>query len=223
MATKLVLPPSDRLVAYVDEVGRGPLIHDVVVGCVIMPHEYNRDDVCVGKIKDSKKCSHKTLLELNEYIKDVAVAWGIGRASAQEIDEVNILNATFIAMHRALDAVYEQVEFDEIYVDGNKFQTYITPCGTNFVRHKCVVDGDAQYLGIAAASIIAKVYRDNLIDELVVKHPEYDTRYKWSSNKGYGTRDHLEGLNKYGITEYHRKSFKPVANAFGKEHSYVET
>jgi ribonuclease HII len=212
--TKLVVPPSDRLVAYVDEVGRGPLIHDVVVGCVIMPHEYDEDDEFVGKIKDSKKCSVKLLTELDEYIKDVAIAWGIGRASAQEIDDINILNATFMAMHRALDVVYEQVEFDEIYVDGNRFKPYITPCGADFVRHKCIVGGDAQYLGIAAASIIAKVCRDNLIDDLVVEHPEYEERYGLKSNKGYGTKEHLEGLTKYGPTTYHRRSFRPVAAAF---------
>ena len=214
MPTKLVIPPSDKLVAYVDEVGRGPLIHDVVVGCVIMPHEYDEDDAYVGRIKDSKKCSQKTLLELDEYIKDVAIAWGIGRASAEEIDEFNILNATFMAMHRALDMVYEQVQFDEIYVDGNRFKTYITPCGAEFVRHRCVVEGDATYLGIAAASIIAKVCRDKLIDDLVAQHPEYEERYKLSSNKGYGTKEHLDGLVKFGVTPYHRKSFRPVGSAF---------
>jgi ribonuclease HII len=205
------------LVAYVDEVGRGPLIHDVVVGCVIMPCEYDTDDMYVGRIKDSKKCSHKTLIELDQYIKDVAIAWGIGRASPQEIDEFNILNATYMAMHRALDAVYEQVEFDKIYVDGNKFKAYMTPGDADFVRHKCVINGDATYLGIAAASIIAKVYRDKLIDELVTEHPEYDERYKLSSNKGYGTKDHIDGLMKFGATPYHRRSFRPVANAFRVE------
>lgn len=210
----LVFPPSDKVVAYVDEVGRGPLIHDVVVGCVIMPHKYDENDKLVGKIKDSKKCSQKLLTQLNAYIKETAIAWGIGRASAKEIDEFNILNATFIAMHRALDSVYEKVEFDEIYVDGNKFKTYMTPNSAEFIPHKCIIDGDASYLGIAAASIIAKVYRDKLIDDLVAQHPEYDERYKLTSNKGYGTKHHLEGLKKFGATPYHRVSFRPVANAF---------
>jgi ribonuclease HII len=210
----LTPPPKDKLIAYVDEVGRGPLIHDVVVGCVIMPCEFDEHDTLVGKIKDSKKCSHKSLLLLDDYIKNTAIAWGIGKASAQEIDENNILNATYMAMHRALDIVYEQVEFDEIYVDGNRFKPYMTPCGADFVTHKCIVEGDAQYLGIAAASIIAKVHRDKLIDDLVKNNPEYDEHYKLTSNKGYGTPEHLEGLAKYGATPFHRKSFRPVANAF---------
>ena len=107
-----------------------------------------------------------------------------------------------------------QVQFDEIYVDGNRFKTYITPCGAEFVRHRCVVEGDATYLGIAAASIIAKVCRDKLIDDLVAQHPEYEERYKLSSNKGYGTKEHLDGLVKFGVTPYHRKSFRPVGSAF---------
>jgi ribonuclease HII len=179
-----------------------------------MPCEFDEHDALVGKIKDSKKCNKKTLLLLDEYIKNTAIAWGIGMATAQEIDEHNILNATYIAMHRALDIVYEQVAFDEIYVDGNRFKPYMTPCGADFVTHKCIIEGDAQYLGIASASIIAKVHRDNLIDDLVKSNPEYDEKYKLSSNKGYGTREHLEGLEKYGPTPFHRKSFRPVANAF---------
>lgn len=203
----LTLPPNDKIVAYIDEVGRGPLIHDVVVGCVVMPFEYQDDDHLVRKIKDSKKCSHKLLLELNDFIKDTAIAWSIGSASAKEIDEINILNATYLAMHRALDNLYSQIEFEEIYVDGNKFQPYMTPNNAEFIPHKCIINGDADYLGIAAASIIAKVHRDHLIEDLVKTYPDYEMKYKLLSNKGYGTKDHLEGLKLYGATPFHRKSF----------------
>lgn len=208
MSHQLIFPPNDMLVAYCDEVGRGSLISDVVVGCVILPNEFEDDDTMVGKIKDSKKCTPKLLVELDEYIKNVAVAWGIGKASVDEIDKMNILNATMLAMHRALDQVYLQVPFDKIMVDGDKFKPYLTPEDAQFVPHQCIVNGDSQYLGIAAASIIAKVHRDQFIQELALKYADFESRYGWSSNKGYGTRKHIDGLLRYGPTEFHRKSFK---------------
>lgn len=211
----LTLPPSDCITVYCDEVGRGSLIFDVVAAAVIMPCEYDDNDKQVRMIKDSKKCTHKRLQELSEYIKVKAVAWGVGVATVQEIDEHNILNATMIAMHRALDDVYKQVAFDSIVVDGNRFKVYMTPddCGANFIPHRCIVGGDASELGIAAASILAKVHRDTCVEALAQERDEYKNLYKWDANKGYGTKDHIEALMKYGPTQYHRMSFKPVAES----------
>lgn len=215
MTTKLQLPPKDCITVYCDEVGRGSLIYDVVAASVVMPYEYEEDDKYVSLIKDSKKCTHKRLIELSEYIKNTAIAWGIGSANVEEIDKHNILNATMMAMHRALDQVYEQVAFENIVVDGNRFKTYITPddCGADFIPHRCIVNGDATELGIAAASIIAKVHRDSCVEEISKEMPEYHDVYKWDKNKGYGTKDHIDALMKYGPTKYHRMSFKPVAES----------
>jgi len=218
MTTLLKLPPKDCITVYCDEVGRGSLVCSVVASAIIMPSEYAEDDKYIGLIKDSKKCTHKRLLELSAYIKEIAIAWGIGSASVDEIDEHNILNATMIAMHRALDSVYEQVEFENIVVDGNRFKTYISPNG-DFIPHQCIIDGDASQLGIAAASIIAKVYRDSCVEEISKELPEYQELYKWDKNKGYGTKDHMDALMKYGPTKYHRLSFKPVAES-ARIHKY---
>lgn len=189
-----------------------------------MPPEYDADDKYVGLIKDSKKCTSKRLVELSEYIKNKAIAWGVGSASVDEIDEHNILNATMIAMHRALDEVYKQVAFDEIVVDGNRFKTYMTPeeYGAEFVPHHCIVDGDSTELGIASASILAKVHRDTCVEALANSCDDFKTLYKWDSNKGYGTKEHIDALMKYGPTCYHRMSFKPVAEA-AKLFGYVRT
>ena len=214
MKIALELPPQDCITVYCDEVGRGSLIYDVVAAAVIMPFEYEDDDKFVGLIKDSKKCTHKMLLELSSYIKDTALAWGVGSANVNEIDEHNILNATMMAMHRALDCVYEQVEYDNIMVDGNRFKTYISPDG-DFIPHKCIIGGDASQLGIAAASILAKVHRDTCVEEIAKEH----SQYKWDKNKGYGTKDHIDALMKCGPTNYHRLSFKPVAES-ARIHEY---
>ena len=219
LKTKLTLPSKDTITVLIDEVGRGTLTGDVVAAAVIMPSEYDENDNMVGLIKDSKKCSHKLLNELSAYIKDTAIAWGIGSASVEEIDKHNILNATMMAMHRALDAVYDQVAFDNIIVDGNKFKTYMSPEG-NFVPHQCIIGGDATQLGIAAASILAKVDRDTTVELIATEKPEYTELYKWHSNKGYGTKDHMEALAKYGPTKYHRLSFRPVAEA-ARKHNYT--
>ena len=204
-------PKGDLLEVGVDEVGRGSLIYDVVAAAVMMPSEYDEDDVMVSHIRDSKKISKKDLHILADYIKTVAIAWGIGRASKEEITTHNILNATMLAMHRALDEVYKQVAFDTIVVDGNTFRPYLTPClkddeNTEYIPHKCIIDGDKTNLSIAAASIIAKVERDNDILVLCEKHPTYK-RYGWETNFGYGTKQHFEALQRFGITEYHRPSF----------------
>jgi ribonuclease HII len=153
-------------------------------------------------------------LELSDYIKDNAIAWGIGSADVNEIDEHNILNATMLAMHRALDSVYQQIEFENIVVDGNRFKTYMSPSG-DFIPHQCIIGGDGSQLGIAAASIVAKVHRDTCVEEIAKEFPQY----KWDKNKGYGTKDHIDALMQYGPTKYHRLSFKPVAES-ARIHKY---
>lgn len=210
----MIFPDSHNITVYTDEVGRGSLIYDVTAAAVIMPFSYDDDDdYRVHRIKDSKKCSHKQLIELDAYIRDVAIAYGIGSASVEEIDKYNILNASMIAMHRALDKVYQQVAFDTIIVDGNRFKVYMAPDTAEFVPHQCIVNADSTHLGAAAASIIAKVHRDTCIQELVKENEEYATKYHWNTNMGYGTREHMEALKTFGPTKYHRMSFKPVAQA----------
>jgi ribonuclease HII len=217
--TKLLLPPDDVITVYTDEVGRGSLIYDVVAAAVIMPSIYDEDDTMVDLIRDSKKCSHKQLLKLSDYIKDVAIAWGVGAANVHEIDTHNILNASMMAMHRALDVVHKQVEFDSIYVDGNRFKPYMTPDTADYIPHTCIIQGDATYLGIAASSILAKVHRDTCVEQLATERKEYSDLYHWNSNKGYGTKDHIEALWTHGPTIHHRLSFKPVTESANK-HKY---
>lgn len=195
----------------VDEVGRGSLIYDVVAGAVIMPSEYEETDVLIHRVRDSKKCSKRELALLSNYIKDVAIAWGIGSASKDEIDKLNIANATMLAMHRALDVVYKQVAFDKIYIDGNIFKPYLTPCVTEtdeaeYIPHHCIVNGDKSNLSIAAASIIAKVERDNDIISLCDNNPFF-CNYGWKTNFGYGTKKHFDAIQQHGLTEYHRRTF----------------
>jgi ribonuclease HII len=204
-------PNGNVIEVGVDEVGRGSLIHDVVAGAVIMPIDYEENDTLVYRIRDSKKCSKKELALLSDYIKDVAIAWGTGSSSKDEVDALNIANATMLAMHRALDAVYKQVAFDKIYIDGNMFKPYLTPClntidQAEYVPHQCVVNGDKSNISIAAASIIAKVERDNTILSLCNNNPFF-CNYGWNTNFGYGTKKHFDAIQQYGLTEYHRHTF----------------
>jgi ribonuclease HII len=204
-------PTGEYIEVGVDEVGRGALIHDVVAGAVILPCEYDEDDCFIHRVRDSKKCSKKELKELAEYIKNVAIAWGLGRASKDEIEQHNIAKATMFAMHRALDEVYKQVAFDKILVDGNMFKPYLTPCMsdddiTEYIQHDCIIEGDKTSVSIAAASIIAKVERDEKILELCNTNPLF-INYGWNTNFGYGTKKHFEAIAKYGVTTHHRKTF----------------
>ena len=213
----LDLSSAQRIEVGVDEAGRGPLAFDVVSAAVIMPHDIAPDDKMANMIKDSKKLSPKRRAQLSDYIKEKAVAYGIGIATVEEIDEHNILNATYMAMHRALDQVWARGphgQFEHILVDGDRFKPYAT-IGTRsdtWVMHQTIVDGDNTRLDIAAASILAKHAHDTMIDELVAAHPDgalWKERYGFDTNKGYGTAKHMTGIKTYGITPYHRKSFAP--------------
>lgn len=219
LSKMLEINTTDGFTASIDEAGRGPLIGDVCAACVIMPKSYPPNDEMVGSIKDSKKLSPKKRKQLSEYIKKTAVAYGIGTASVEEIDNKNILQATYLAMGRALDEVYIKQPFHRIEVDGSSFKPYLPPGhNTDWVQYECVIDGDNKRLGIASASILAKVHRDEQIERLCDDHPELDERYKIRSNKGYGTKAHMDGLRMYGASHYHRKTFAPVSRYLHLHH-----
>lgn len=186
-----------------DEVARGPFFGNCFAAAVIWNDDAPSPPFTV-KSWDSKKMSSKKRKILSNYIKEHAMAWAIGTVSPAEIDEYNILKATMMAFHRALDKI--EVPFDEIYVDGCRFEPY---CGKDdFIPHKCFVKGDDLHQGIGCASIIAKVAHDEYIEQLCVENPELDEKYKLMSNMGYGTKAHIDGILNHGFTEYHRKSFK---------------
>lgn len=174
-----------------DEVGRGCLSGPVVAAAVILDEKFEQN-----LVNDSKKLNFKTRMELDSYIKNNVKSYAIAELPPAFIDEHNILNASIHAMHRALDQLAIRPEL--ILVDGNKFHPY------NFIPHQCIIKGDSKVLSIAAASILAKNYRDKLMIELHEEHPEYG----WNTNFGYATKKHQEALIKHGITKYHRQSFR---------------
>ena len=174
-----------------DEAGRGCLAGSVFAAAVILPEDYVNDG-----LNDSKQLSPRCRYELRREIERDALAWAVGVVTPEEIDEINILNASILAMHRALDQL--KVRPEAIIVDGNRFKLY------RFIPYSTVVKGDGKYLSIAAASILAKTYRDDYMDSLAEEFPQYG----WTENKGYPTRAHREAIKKYGPTPYHRKSFR---------------
>jgi ribonuclease HII len=174
-----------------DEVGRGCLCGPVVASAVILDDNFNQN-----LVNDSKKLNFKTRMDLDSYIKDNVKDYAIAELPAGFIDQHNILNASIHAMHQALDKLTIRPEF--ILVDGNKFHPY------NYIPHECIVKGDSKVLSIAAASILAKNYRDRLMIELHEEHPEYG----WDTNFGYATKKHQQALIKFGPTKYHRQSFR---------------
>ena len=178
-----------------DEAGRGCLAGSVYAAAVVLPEGYAN-----ARLNDSKQLSPTRRYRLREEILRDAVAWAVGTVSASEIDEINILNASILAMHRALDGLKVQPAF--ILVDGNRFKPYgSTPFAT-------IVKGDAKYLSIAAASILAKTFRD---DEMRRLHEQYPW-YGWDHNAGYPTREHRRGIEQHGLTPYHRRSFRLLAD-----------
>jgi ribonuclease HII len=179
-----------KIEAGCDEAGRGCLAGSVYAAAVILPPDYQND-----LLNDSKQLTEKKRYQLREIIQRDAVAWAVGIVSPDEIDKINILNASILAMHRALDQL--KVRPEAIIVDGNKFKPYQN------LPHTTIVKGDGKYLSIAAASILAKTYRDDYMNELAKEYPQYD----WLSNKGYPTKKHRDAIRQYGITPYHRKSY----------------
>ena len=179
-----------KIEAGCDEAGRGCLAGSVYAAAVILPENYQNE-----LLNDSKQLTEKRRYELREIIQRDAIAWAVGIVTPEEIDKINILNASILAMHRALDQL--KVRPEAIIVDGNKFKPY------QKLPHTTIVKGDGKYLSIAAASILAKTYRDDYMNRLAEEYPQYD----WLSNKGYPTRKHREAIRQYGITPYHRKSY----------------
>ncbi len=174
-----------------DEVGRGCIAGPVVAAAVIMPPDYKNNNII-----DSKKLSQKKREIVEKEIIKNAKSWAISTVSNNTIDKINILNASILAMHRALDKLDTKPEF--ILVDGNQFKKY------KKIRHECIIKGDNKYQNIAAASILAKNYRDRLMHDL---SSSFD-KYSWETNFGYPTKKHRDSIKEYGVTKYHRKSFK---------------
>lgn len=179
-----------KIEAGCDEAGRGCLAGSVYAAAVILPPDYHNE-----LLNDSKQLTEKRRYALREVIERDAVAWAVGIVTPEEIDKVNILNASILAMHRALDQL--KVRPEAIIVDGNRFKPY------NDLPHTTIVKGDGKYLSIAAASILAKTYRDDYMGKLAEEYPQYD----WKSNKGYPTKKHRDAIRKFGTTPYHRRTF----------------
>lgn len=185
-----------RVEAGCDEAGRGCLAGSVYAAAVILPPDYHNE-----RLNDSKKLTARQRYALRQDIERDAVAWAVGVVTPQEIDQINILNASILAMHRALDQL--QVRPEAVIVDGNRFKPYCD------LPHTTIVKGDGKYLSIAAASILAKTYRDDEMVRLAQEYPDYD----WQHNMGYPTRKHREAIRQHGITPYHRRTF----NLLGSE------
>ena len=174
-----------------DEAGRGCLAGPVVASAVILPTNFRHK-----LLNDSKQLTHKQRQILEPIIKEKALSWAIGIVSPQEIDEINILNASFLAMHRAIDKLERKV--DLLLIDGNRFKTY------KDIKHLCIVKGDSKFASIAAASVLAKNFRDEIMLDLDSKFTQYD----WKNNKGYPTAKHREAIRQIGACKHHRKSYQ---------------
>ena len=179
-----------KVEAGCDEAGRGCLAGSVYAAAVILPDSYENP-----LLNDSKQLTEKRRYELRSIIERDAVAWAVGIVTPEEIDRINILNASILAMHRALDQL--TVRPEAVIVDGNRFKKY------RDLPHTTIVKGDGKYMAIAAASILAKTYRDDYMNQLAEEYPQYD----WQSNKGYPTRKHREAIRQHGTTPYHRMSY----------------
>jgi len=195
---------NDVLYAGVDEVARGCLFGRVYAAAVIWRESPDLDKLLNIlkikniKLKDSKKLSRKDREFLRYYIENLALDYSVGWCDSCEVDSLNISNATFKSMHKALDKLTIIPEM--ILVDGNRFKKY------KDIEHECIIKGDGKITSISAASILAKVYHDQYIIDLIEKHPELK-KYDLHSNMGYGTKKHMDAIKKYGITKYHRKTF----------------
>ena len=200
----------------IDEAGRGPMFGRVYSAAVILPKDDNKFNHSL--MKDSKKFhSTKKIREAAEYIKQNAIAWHVSYACEKTIDQINIRNATHKAMHEAIEEVITKTYINNIY-DNNETNYHLLVDGCDFtpfnkndkninISHTCIEGGDNVYSSIAAASILAKVERDKYIEEMCIEEPVLITKYDLLNNKGYGTKKHMEGIQKYGISIFHRKSF----------------
>ena len=179
-----------RIEAGCDEAGRGCLAGSVFAAAVILPPDFGSE-----LLNDSKQLSEKKRYELRPIIEKEAISWAVGIVSPEEIDKINILNASFLAMHRAIEQL--SVKPEHLLIDGNRFTPYPD------IPHSTIIKGDGKYLSIAAASILAKTYRDDYMDSLANEYPQY----LWQQNKGYPTKAHREAIREHGITPFHRKTF----------------
>ncbi|MEO1254677.1 MAG: ribonuclease HII [Bacteroidota bacterium] len=184
-----------KIEAGCDEAGRGCLAGPVVAAAVILPKNYSHEI-----LNDSKQLSEKQRSELKKDIMKDAITWGVGIASPNEIDEINILNASYLAMHRAIEKL--KVVPELLLIDGNRFNPF------DGIPHECIIKGDGKFLSIAAASILAKTYRDDLMKQLATEFPGYG----WETNVGYPTRAHRDGIKEKGSTLHHRMSFQLLPN-----------
>lgn len=185
---------TNKLEAGCDEAGRGCLCGPVFAAAVILPQDFKN-----SILNDSKKLSDLQRKKLRPVIEESALAWAVGIVSAAEIDKINILQASFLAMHRAIAQL--KIIPEHLLIDGNRFTQF------GSVPHTTVIEGDGKYLNIAAASILAKTYRDDYMDNLHEKYPAYH----WIKNKGYGTKQHRAAIMEFGITKHHRKTFRLLA------------
>lgn len=185
------------LEAGTDEAGRGCLAGPVTASAIILPKNFSNT-----VLNDSKQLSHVQREFLRKILEQEAVSFSVCHVFEKEIDEINILNASFLAMHRALDAMAQTPSF--ILVDGNRFKPYPN------IGHECIIKGDGKYMSIAAASVLAKTYRDEYMAKI---HEEFPM-YNWKKNKGYPTKEHREAIKQYGLTPYHRKSFRQLPEQF---------
>ena len=222
-------PNPSTIEIGVDEAGKGPMFGRVYAAAVVLPKDPREENFNYTDLRDSKKIkSLKKLKGIAEYIKEHAVAWAVCYCDEKEIDNINIRQATFKAMHKAIDSVIKQLnqhgqndENDEneknekndieiqLMIDGNDFKPYMCMRGSMFLAlpHTCYEGGDNKFTAIAAASILAKTERDTYILDLCEKYPELKEKYSIDTNKGYGTKKHLEGIHEFGITQWHRRSY----------------
>lgn len=186
---------ENRIEAGCDEAGRGCLAGAVYAAAVILPPDFKNE-----MLNDSKQLTEKQRYALRSVIEESALAWAVGIVSPEEIDQINILNASFLAMYRAIDQL--KIRPEHLLIDGNRFNPYPN------IPHTTIVKGDGKYLSIAAASILAKTYRDDYMNQLHREYPVYD----WDHNKGYPTKKHRAAIAEYGISPYHRKSYNLLGN-----------
>lgn len=182
---------KSKIEAGCDEAGRGCLAGPVMAAAVILPKDYHHE-----LLTDSKQLTKYQRQELRLEIEQEALAWSVALASQEEIDKINILNASFLAMHRAIKKLTKMPQ--HLLIDGNRFNDF------QGIPHRCIIKGDSKYFSIAAASVLAKTHRDELMENLAQRHPEYH----WNTNVGYPTKAHRRAIKDFGITPYHRKSFQ---------------